>query len=133
MSLIPPEDIPQNHVTPQSEAIIPPSASSSSSEPTLCLMIDNYDSFTFNLYQYLCQLGAEMLVKRNDEITIEEIEELYQKGRLRCIVISPGPGHPRTDSGVSRDVIMWAMGKVPLLGVCMGLECIVDVLGGEVS
>lgn len=122
--------IPQNHVVPSSEKIVP--SNSSSSEPTLCLMIDNYDSFTYNLYQYLCQLGANMLVKRHDEITVQEIEKLYNDGELRSIVISPGPGHPRTESGVSRDAITWAMGKVPVLGVCMGLECIVDLLGGEV-
>lgn len=73
------------------------------------------------------------MVKRNDEITLEEVEELYTTRRLRSIVISPGPGHPQTDSGISRDVIKWAMGKVPLLGVCMGLECVVDVMGGEIA
>jgi hypothetical protein len=73
MSAIPPSSLPQNHVLPTSEQTIP-SSSVDSDEPTLCLMIDNYDSFTFNLYQYFCQLGAEMMVKRNDEITIEEVE-----------------------------------------------------------
>lgn len=58
---------------------------------------------------------------------------MFADGELERIVISPGPGHPRTDSGVSRDVIAWGMGKLPILGVCMGLECIVDLLGGEVS
>lgn len=58
---------------------------------------------------------------------------MYTNGDLARIIISPGPGHPRTDSGISREVITWAMGKVPLLGICMGLECLVDVLGGEVS
>ena len=57
---------------------------------------------------------------------------MYAAGDLDRIVISPGPGHPQTDSGVSRDAITWAFGKVPILGVCMGLECLVDVLGGEV-
>lgn len=71
---VPPEDIPQNHVTTTEEQAIPPDAAASDAEPTLCLLIDNYDSFTFNLYQYLCQLGADMLVKRNDEITLEEIQ-----------------------------------------------------------
>jgi hypothetical protein len=71
---VPPEEIPQNYVVPQSERAIPEEAAKSERVPTLCLMIDNYDSFTWNLYQYLCELGANMLVKRNDEITIEEIE-----------------------------------------------------------
>jgi hypothetical protein len=71
---VPPEDIPQNHTIPASEKVIPQADVESEREPTLCLMIDNYDSFTFNLYQYFCQLGAEMLVKRNDEITIPEVE-----------------------------------------------------------
>jgi hypothetical protein len=72
---VPPEAIPQNHVTTVDEQAIPPEASSATSdEPTLCLLIDNYDSFTFNLYQYLCQLGADMVVKRNDEITLAEVE-----------------------------------------------------------
>jgi hypothetical protein len=71
---IPPEDIPQNHTIPSSEKVIAQDEVESEREPTLCLMIDNYDSFTFNLYQYFCQLGAEMLVKRNDEITVPEVE-----------------------------------------------------------
>jgi anthranilate synthase/indole-3-glycerol phosphate synthase/phosphoribosylanthranilate isomerase len=58
---------------------------------------------------------------------------MYDHGDLDRIVISPGPGHPRTDSGISRDVLTWGIGKIPILGVCMGLECLVDVLGGEVS
>lgn len=71
---IPPEEIPQNHTIPSSEKVIAQDDVESEREPTLCLMIDNYDSFTFNLYQYFCQLGAEMMVKRNDEITIPEVE-----------------------------------------------------------
>jgi anthranilate synthase/indole-3-glycerol phosphate synthase/phosphoribosylanthranilate isomerase len=58
---------------------------------------------------------------------------MYDNGDLDRVVISPGPGHPSTDSGISRDVITWGIGKTPILGVCMGLECLVDVLGGEVS
>ncbi len=73
-SSIPPSNIPQNRVTSTDEQAIPSSDGSLANEPTLCLLIDNYDSFTFNLYQYLCQLGAEMMVKRNDEITLEEVE-----------------------------------------------------------
>jgi len=68
MSTIPPSSSPPNHVLPSS------ADTTNTGEPTLCLMIDNYDSFTFNLYQYFCQLGAEMMVKRNDEITIKEVE-----------------------------------------------------------
>jgi anthranilate/para-aminobenzoate synthase component II len=68
----------------------------------------------------------------NRNVTVFK-QELYKAGKLRSVVISPGPGHPRTDSGVCRDVITWAMGKIPVLGVCMGLECIVDLLGGDVS
>lgn len=97
------------------------------------LVIDNYDSFTWNVYADLSVLGGNPLVVRNDKITLDEIKAMYDKGELDRVVISPGPGHPRTDSGISRDVIQWALGKLPLMGVCMGLECLVDVLGGEVS
>ncbi|KAL1405890.1 anthranilate synthase / indole-3-glycerol phosphate synthase [Vanrija albida] len=97
------------------------------------LLIDNYDSFTWNVYADLATLGGNPLVVRNDKITLPEIEAMYAKGEIDRVVISPGPGHPRTDSGISRDVITWATGKVPVLGVCMGLECIVDVLGGEIA
>ncbi|KAI5452043.1 anthranilate synthase / indole-3-glycerol phosphate synthase [Naganishia albida] len=131
--MIPANQIPQNEVTQPADAALPPAAQQDPNTPSLCLMIDNYDSFTFNLYQYLCELGAEMMVKRNDEVTMDEVEELYTSRRLRSIVISPGPGHPRTDSGICRSIITWAAGKVPVLGVCMGLECIVDVLGGEIA
>ena len=115
------------------------------------LLIDNYDSFTWNIYADLATLGGNPLVRRNDKISLEEVEvsrsqlkagrsgtdnrlkAMYEAGELDRIVISPGPGHPRTDSGISRDVIVWGMGKLPVLGVCMGLECLVDVMGGEVS
>lgn len=60
-------------------------------------------------------------------------QAMFQAGQLERIVISPGPGHPKTDSGISREVITWGLGRLPILGVCMGLECLVDVLGGEVS
>ena len=78
---IPADQVPQNKVTPPTAAAIPPAAQADPDTPSLCLMIDNYDSFTFNLYQYLCELGAEMLVKRNDEITMEEIEVSAKVGR----------------------------------------------------
>lgn len=96
------------------------------------LMIDNYDSFTWNLYQYLCQssLCSRVDVFRNDAIDIERIE---QEIRPDIIFISPGPGHPSSDLGISRDVIKHFMGKIPIFGVCMGLQCIFDVFGGDVS
>ncbi|CEI68598.1 Multifunctional tryptophan biosynthesis protein [Fusarium venenatum] len=93
------------------------------------IVIDNYDSFTWNIYQYLVLAGATVTVYRNDKITVEE---LIAKKPTQ-IIISPGPGHPETDSGVSRDVIKHFAGKVPIFGVCMGLQCIFNVYGGEVS
>lgn len=95
------------------------------------LMIDNYDSFTWNLYQYLHQsrLCGNVDVVRNDKIDIQGIEALNPD----IIFISPGPGHPSTDSGISRDVIRHFKGKLPIFGVCMGQQCIFDVFGGEVS
>ncbi|WVQ99738.1 multifunctional tryptophan biosynthesis protein [Kwoniella sp. CBS 9459] len=97
------------------------------------LLVDNYDSFTWNVYADLAVCGGNPVVIRNDKITLPEIEEMFASGELERIVISPGPGHPRTDSGISRDVISWGIGKLPILGVCMGLECIVDLLGGEIG
>ncbi|OCF43035.1 anthranilate synthase/indole-3-glycerol phosphate synthase/phosphoribosylanthranilate isomerase [Kwoniella heveanensis CBS 569] len=97
------------------------------------LLVDNYDSFTWNIYADLATCGGNPVVIRNDKITLPEIEEMFAVGDLERIVISPGPGHPRTDSGISRDVISWGIGKLPILGVCMGLECIVDLLGGEIG
>ncbi|WVQ80136.1 multifunctional tryptophan biosynthesis protein [Cryptococcus sp. DSM 104549] len=97
------------------------------------LLIDNYDSFTWNIYADLASVGGNPYVVRNDKITLPEIEAMFAEGELERIVISPGPGHPSTDSGVSRDVIAWGMGKLPILGVCMGLECIVDLLGGDIA
>jgi anthranilate synthase/indole-3-glycerol phosphate synthase/phosphoribosylanthranilate isomerase len=93
------------------------------------LLIDNYDSFTYNVYQYLCSQGAEVVVYRNDKITIEEIEKLAP----RNIVVSPGPGHPAHDAGVSRDAIAHFAGKLPILGICMGMQCMFEVYGGTVS
>jgi anthranilate synthase/aminodeoxychorismate synthase-like glutamine amidotransferase len=91
------------------------------------LVIDNYDSFTYNLVQYFGELGAELIVKRNDEITNHEIEEL---GADR-ICISPGPGRPE-NAGISESVIREFAGKLPILGVCLGHQCIAQVFGGEV-
>ena len=93
------------------------------------LMIDNFDSFTWNLYQSLCLLGADVTVIRNDAILESAIPQL----RINRLIISPGPGHPTTDSGISRAAIKHFTGKVPVLGVCMGLECFVDVYGGEIA
>lgn len=93
------------------------------------LMIDNFDSFTWNLYQYLCLIGADVTVIRNDAIPVSAFPEL----RINRLIISPGPGHPTSDSGISRDAIQYFAGKVPVLGVCMGLECLVDVFGGEIA
>ena len=93
----------------------------------MILVIDNYDSFTYNLVQYLGELGAEPIVARNDRITISEIEGL----RPERIVISPGPCTPN-EAGISLDVIHHFAGKVPLLGVCLGHQAIGQAFGGDV-
>ncbi|KAI9792732.1 MAG: bifunctional tryptophan synthase trp1 [Peltula sp. TS41687] len=93
------------------------------------ILIDNYDSFTWNVYQYLVLEGATVSVYRNDQITLEE---LIAKDPTQ-LVISPGPGHPDHDSGISRDAIEHFAGKIPILGVCMGEQCIVSVFGGKVE
>ncbi|KAK4115027.1 hypothetical protein N656DRAFT_478058 [Canariomyces notabilis] len=98
------------------------------------ILIDNYDSFTWNVYQYLVLEGAKVTVFRNDKITLDE---LIAKKPTQ-LVISPGPGHPTTDSGISRDAIKHFAGKIPIFGVCMGQlpssrQCIFDVYGGDVS
>lgn len=91
------------------------------------LMIDNYDSFTWNVVQYLAELGAEVQVVRNDELTIAEIEALAPAR----IVISPGPCTPN-EAGVSVPVIQNFMGRVPILGICLGHQSIAQALGGNV-
>ncbi|ENR0239345.1 aminodeoxychorismate synthase component 2 [Klebsiella aerogenes] len=93
----------------------------------MILLIDNYDSFTWNLYQYFCELGAEVLVKRNDELTLAEIASLAPER----IVISPGPCTP-DESGISLDVIRRYAGKTPLLGVCLGHQAIAQVFGAAI-
>ncbi|EFX02781.1 anthranilate synthase multifunctional protein [Grosmannia clavigera kw1407] len=93
------------------------------------VLIDNYDSFTWNVYQYLELEGASVTVIRNDQITLEQ---LIAKKPTQ-LVVSPGPGHPATDSGISRDAIRHFAGKIPVLGVCMGQQCIFEVFGGTVS
>ena len=94
----------------------------------MILVIDNYDSFVYNLAQYLGELGWEPLVYRNDHITPTEIEDLAPSH----IVISPGPGTPR-EAGISNDVILHFGGKIPILGVCLGHQCIGHVYGSIVG
>jgi anthranilate synthase/aminodeoxychorismate synthase-like glutamine amidotransferase len=93
----------------------------------MLLMIDNYDSFTYNLVQYLGELGEEVRVYRNDRITVEQIEELGP----RRLVISPGPCTPR-EAGVSVEAIRRFAGRIPLLGVCLGHQSLAVAFGGEV-
>ena len=94
----------------------------------MLLVIDNYDSFTYNLDQYLGELGATVEVRRNDRVTLDEIENRLRPER---IVISPGPGTPN-DAGITLDVIQRFAGKVPLLGVCLGHQAIGQAFGGKV-
>src|SRR3989338_724621 len=93
----------------------------------MILMIDNYDSFTYNLVQYLGELGEELQVFRNDRITVEKLRRL----KPQSIVISPGPGSPK-DAGISNELIKTLAGTIPILGVCLGHQCIGEVFGGEV-
>jgi anthranilate synthase component 2 len=93
----------------------------------MMLMIDNYDSFTYNLVQYLSELGQKLVVYRNDKINIEQIKKL----KPSHIVISPGPGRPE-EAGISEDVIKEFGRKIPLLGVCLGHQAIGEVFGGKV-
>jgi para-aminobenzoate synthetase component 2 len=93
----------------------------------MILVLDNYDSFTYNLVQYFGELGAELIVRRNDRTTIAEIEQLNPKK----ICISPGPGTP-DEAGISNDLIRHFGPRIPILGVCLGHQCIGQVYGGEV-
>ena len=93
----------------------------------MVLMIDNYDSFTYNLVQYLGELGAELAVHRSRKIGLDALDTLQPER----IVISPGPCTPK-EAGISNDVIQHFAGKVPILGVCLGHQCIGDVFGGDV-
>jgi anthranilate synthase/aminodeoxychorismate synthase-like glutamine amidotransferase len=93
----------------------------------MLLVLDNYDSFTYNLVQYFGELGAELIVKRNDEITIDQIAAM----KPERICISPGPCTPR-EAGISNDVIRTFGPTTPILGVCLGHQCIGDVFGGAV-
>ncbi len=94
----------------------------------MLLLIDNYDSFTYNLYQYLGELGARVEVVRNDQVTIEGIEHMAPER----IIVSPGPGNP-DEAGISKDVVRHFAGKLPILGVCLGHQCIGEVFGGIVE
>jgi anthranilate synthase/aminodeoxychorismate synthase-like glutamine amidotransferase len=94
----------------------------------MLLVIDNYDSFTYNLVQYLGELGAEMRVFRNDEVSLEEIENELKPEK---ILISPGPGTP-DDAGISLKVLETFAGRVPILGVCLGHQAIGQIFGGKV-
>ncbi len=93
----------------------------------MLIVIDNYDSFTYNLVQYLGELGANVRVFRNDVTSVGEIEAL----RPSHIVISPGPGTP-ADAGISKEVIDCLGSQIPILGVCLGHQCIAEVFGGQV-
>nr|WP_161972865.1 aminodeoxychorismate synthase component II [Enterovibrio baiacu] len=91
------------------------------------LIIDNYDSFTYNLYQYFCQLGADVVVRRNDTLTLADIEAMSPTH----LVISPGPCTP-DDAGISLDAIQHFAGKLPILGVCLGHQALAQVFGANV-
>ncbi|WP_437612636.1 aminodeoxychorismate synthase component II [Erwinia sp. V71] len=93
----------------------------------MLLLIDNYDSFTWNLYQYFCELGSDVCVRRNDEITLDEIAAL----RPDHLVISPGPCTP-DESGISLEAIRHFAGTLPILGVCLGHQAIAQAFGGRV-
>ncbi|HMB34452.1 MAG TPA: aminodeoxychorismate/anthranilate synthase component II [Methylomirabilota bacterium] len=94
----------------------------------MLFVLDNYDSFTYNLVQYLGELGASMKVARNDKITVDEVERLELEG----IVISPGPGTPE-DGGISLDLVRRFHARTPILGVCLGHQTIGQAFGGTVS
>ena len=95
------------------------------------LMIDNYDSFTYNIVQYFGELGADVTVARNDEITVAEIDALLQAGQLDRLVISPGPCSP-AEVGISVAAIWHFAGKLPILGVCLGHQSIGAAFGGNI-
>jgi anthranilate synthase/aminodeoxychorismate synthase-like glutamine amidotransferase len=94
----------------------------------MLLLIDNYDSFTYNLYQYLAELGADVVTVRNDKVSLEEIEGMAPAG----IVVSPGPGTPG-EAGISNDVIRRFGPRLPTLGVCLGHQCVGYVYGAKVD
>ena len=93
----------------------------------MILMIDNYDSFTYNIVQYCRELGADLKIIRNDEMSVEEIEALHPEK----IIISPGPASP-DEAGVTLEVIDYFKDKLPILGICLGHQSIAQVFGGDV-
>ncbi|MDR3368107.1 aminodeoxychorismate/anthranilate synthase component II [Rhodoferax sp.] len=95
------------------------------------LMIDNYDSFTYNIVQYLGELGAEVTVARNDEITLDKIDAMLAAGQLDRLVVSPGPCSP-AEAGISVAAIQHFAGKLPILGVCLGHQAIGAAFGGKI-
>ena len=95
------------------------------------LMIDNYDSFTFNLVQYFGELGAEVTTLRNDEVTLDELDARFKAGGFERLCISPGPCSPK-EAGVSVAAIQHFAGKLPILGVCLGHQAIGAALGGDI-
>ena len=94
----------------------------------MIVVIDNYDSFTYNLVQYFGELGSEIKVFLNDEIKVEEIDQLNPE----ALIISPGPGRPQ-DAGISMEAIKKLGPKIPTLGICLGHQCIGEIYGGRVS
>ena len=95
------------------------------------LMIDNYDSFTYNIVQYFGELGAEVTVRRNDEVTLDELDAMFQRGEFERLCISPGPCSP-AEAGVSVAAIRHFAGKLPILGVCLGHQAIGAAFGGDI-
>ena len=93
----------------------------------MIIVIDNYDSFTYNLFQYISESGETVIVKRNDKITLRELEKIQPNK----IIISPGPSHPK-NAGISVKIIKEFAGKIPILGVCLGHQCIAYAYGGKV-
>jgi anthranilate synthase component 2 len=100
-------------------------------KPLQVLMVDNYDSFTFNIVQYLGELGADVTVVRNDEITVVEIDQRLAAGQIDRLVISPGPCSP-AEAGISVTAIRHFAGKLPILGVCLGHQSIGAAFGGQI-
>jgi anthranilate synthase/aminodeoxychorismate synthase-like glutamine amidotransferase len=96
---------------------------------SMLVLIDNYDSFTYNLVQYFGELGAEIRVFRNDQVTLDELIALNPSH----LVISPGPGEPLKDGGVSPEAVRYFTGKIPVLGVCLGHQCLGAIYGGKVD
>ena len=95
------------------------------------LMIDNYDSFTYNIVQYFGELGAEVITHRNDEITLDQLDQLFRDGGFDRLCISPGPCSPN-EAGVSVDAIRHFAGQLPILGVCLGHQAIGQAFGGHI-